>query len=149
MVWSKKRIITIVGFIILTGAAAGYMIWNEPHRDIKDANGIQKTAVELYKDLTADSADHKAGLLNKIVIVSGKVAQLQTNQKGEQIILMQTNVPGASVNCTMEQKIPGKIYTGDAITVKGICSGYIPGDAEMGLPGDVYLIRCYLQNEKQ
>jgi hypothetical protein len=35
------------------------------------------------------------------------------------------------------------IKEGDVISVKGICSGYIPGDKDMELPGDVFLIRCY------
>ena len=135
--------------MILIAAAAGYMIWNRPHRDIQDANGIQTTAIKLYTQLTTDSTDNRKSLVNKIIIVSGKVKQVATNQKGQQIILLETNFPGASVNCTMEEKIKSKINIGDRIAVKGICSGYIAGDPQMDLPGDVYIIRCYLSNEKQ
>ena len=144
----KKRILAIVGLIIFTCAAAGYMIWNEPQRDIQEANGITTTAIILYKQLTTDSQYNKALLVNKVLIVSGKVKQVESNQKGEKIILLETNFPGASVNCTMEEKIKKKINTGDSIAIKGICSGYIAGDVQMDLPGDVYMIRCYLSNEK-
>jgi hypothetical protein len=35
------------------------------------------------------------------------------------------------------------VKSGDNITIKGICSGYIAGDADMDLPGDVFIIRGY------
>jgi hypothetical protein len=141
---NKKRILIILGLIILAGAITIYLEWNKPHRDIKDASGIQTTAANLYKQLTTDSEYHKAALINKVVIVSGKVSHAQSNQKGQPIILLETGVPGASVNCTLEENIQKSIKTGDTISVKGICSGYISGEEDMGLPGDVYMIRCYV-----
>jgi hypothetical protein len=59
------------------------------------------------------------------------------------VILVETDVAGAYINCTMEEKTTG-IIIGDKITLKGICSGYISGDMDMGLPGDVFLTRCYV-----
>ncbi len=56
-------------------------------------------------------------------------------------------IPDASVNCTMEENV-NNIKAGDTILIKGICSGYINGDIDMGLPGDVFLIRCYYFNLK-
>jgi riboflavin synthase alpha subunit len=77
-----------------------------------------------------------------VVEVSGKITQVSLNQQHQQIILLKTNVSGGSVNCTMEEKA-NNIKAGDSIVLKGICSGYIGGDMDMGLPGDVFLIRCY------
>jgi len=145
---NKKAIFIVIGFIILTGAVIGYLIWNKPQPDIKDASGIGISAVDLYKQLSTDNQYHKASLIGKVLIVSGEVTQVQMNQKGQQLILLQTKTSGASVNCTMEQKIEKRVNTGDTILIKGICSGYISGDADMGLPGDVYMIRCYLLPKK-
>ena len=75
--------------------------------------------------------------------VSGEITQASMNQQHQQIILLKTNVSGGSVNCTMEEKA-NNIKAGDSIVLKGICSSYMGGNMDMGLPGDVFLSRCYL-----
>ncbi|MGN6532295.1 MAG: OB-fold protein [Ginsengibacter sp.] len=141
---NKKRKIGCLIFIaiIAFGIVVIYWIWNEPHRNIKNADGIKTTATILYSNLTKDSATMKSKFVNKIVITSGEVKNVLKNQKGQQIILLKTNISGGSVNCTMEEKI-NDIKPGDTISIKGICSGYIGGDPDIDLPGDVFLIRCY------
>lgn len=128
--------------IIAIALIIGYRIWNEPHRNIKNANAVKATATALYGNLTKDSTTMKSKFVNKIVMVSGEVKQVLKNQKGQQIILLKTNFEGGSVNCTMEGKI-NNVKPGDMISIKGICSGYIGGDPDIDLPGDVFLTRCY------
>jgi len=139
---TKRNILLIFLAIIVIAAIVGYSIWNEPHRDIKNASAVKTTAVNLYSNLTKDSVNMKSKFINQVVVVSGEIKQVSKNQKGDQIILLKTNIPDGSVNCTMEEKTTD-IKTGDTISIKGICSGYIGGDLDMGLPGDVFLIRCY------
>jgi hypothetical protein len=139
---TKRNIVLIFFAIIVIAVFVGYSIWNEPHRDIKSASAIKTTAAELYRDLTKDSANMKSKFVNKVVVVSGEIKQLSKNQKGDQIILLKTNISGGSVNCTMEEKT-NYAKPGDTISIKGICSGYIGGDPDIDLPGDVFLIRCY------
>jgi len=128
--------------IIAIGVVVAYRIWNEPHINIKDADGVKITATALYNYLTKDSVAMKSKFVNNIVIVSGEVKQVLKNQRNQQIILLKTNVSGGSVNCTMEEKT-NNVKPGDTISIKGICSGYISGDPDFDLPGDVFLIRCY------
>ncbi len=139
---TKKIILITIAAVIVITAITGYVLWNKPYKDVKDADGVKITAVDLYNNFITDSA--KAILLytDKVVLVSGEIIQVNLNQQAQQIILIKTAVAGASVNCTMEEKIAG-LELGDKITVKGICSGYISGDADMDLPGDVFLIRGY------
>ncbi|MEP6950882.1 MAG: hypothetical protein ABI863_16470 [Ginsengibacter sp.] len=139
----KRNILIFFVAIVLIGAITGYMMWNKPHLDVKDAEAVRITAIDLYKIFTTDSAGAKLKYLNKVVAVTGEVKQVSLNQQNQQIILLKTHDPGASVNCTMEADV-NSIKAGDTIVVKGICSGYINGDVEMGLPGDVFLIRCYI-----
>jgi hypothetical protein len=139
---TKRNIFSIFIAVIVLAAVIGFMMWNEPHRDIKDATALKTTAVMLYSNLTKDSARMKSKLVNQIVEVSGEVKNVLKNQKGDQIILLKTNVSGGSVNCTMEEKA-SNVKPGDNISIKGICSGYISGDADIDLPGDVFLTRCY------
>jgi hypothetical protein len=139
---TKRNIFSIFIAMIVIAAVIGFMMWNEPHRDIKDATAVKTTAILLYSNLTKDSARMKSKLVNQVVEVSGEVKSVLKNQKGDQIILLKTNTSGGSVNCTMEEKI-SNVKPGDTISIKGICSGYIGGDPDIDLPGDVFLIRCY------
>ncbi len=133
-------LVTIMAFS--TVALIGFIIWNKPHQDIKDANGIETNATALYQSLSQDNPTSKMIFVNKIVAVSGRVKKIKKNQQGEQVILLETNIAGASVNCTMEGNADA-IKPGDTTEIKGMCIGYINGDVEIGLPGDVFLIRCY------
>ena len=138
-----KRYILLSLIIIITIAALiGYQIWNKPHENIKNAVAVKTNAIELYNSLTNDSANSKNLFINKIVAVSGEVKQVLKNQQNQQVILLKTNISDGSVNCTMEENIEN-IKSGDRVLLKGICIGYIGGDNDLQLPGDVFLIRCY------
>ena len=142
---TKRNIfLTFIAILILT-AFVGYCIWNKPHLNVKNDNAIKTTAIALYSGLSKNDTISKSIYLNKVVEVSGVITQVSLNQQHQQIILLKTNVSGGSVNCTMEEKA-NNIKAGDSIVLKGICSGYIGGDMDMGLPGDVFLIRCYPYN---
>lgn len=140
----KKRgkyiVLAFVAFIVITVIII-YLIWNQPHADIRNAEAIKTTSVLLYNTLSKNGSD-SAIYLNKVVEVSGVIAGVSKNEQNQQIILLKTNVSGGSVNCTMEEEVTG-IRPGDTIVLKGVCSGYISGDKDMDLPGDVFLIRCY------
>jgi tRNA_anti-like len=137
-----KKSFIFLAVIAIAGIVAGYLLWNKPHADIKDAESVNISALDLYNIFIVDSAKANSTFLAKVVKVSGRISGISTNQQRQQVVLLKTSIKGASVNCTMEE-MPDNHKTGDSISLKGICSGYIPGDAEMGLPGDVFLTRCY------
>lgn len=128
--------------VILTAATVGYLMWNKPHKNVSDATGIKIGAEELYSSFINDSAKARIAYVDKVVQVPGEIVKISENQQAQQIIFFKTQVSGGFVNCTMEEKING-ISEGDRIVIKGICSGYIGGDADMGLPGDVFITRGY------
>lgn len=144
---NKKNIFLIFIVFIVVIAIIGYRIWNKPHRNIKDATSIKTTAITLYNGLSKNDPNSKLLYLNKVVEVSGEIMKVSLNQQHQQIVLLKTDVSGGFVNCTMEEKV-NNINPGDTIALKGICSGYINGDAELDLPGDVFLIRCYHSSQK-
>jgi hypothetical protein len=142
---SKKLILFIIIAIAIAGFAIGYTIWNKPHKDVKDAKAIPVEAISLYNLYTADSEKAKQLYENKIVLVKGEIKQVSINQQNQQVILLKTATEGGAVNCTMEENF-NAAKPGNTISVKGICSGYISGDTDMGLPGDVFMVRCYSVN---
>ena len=138
---ASKILFIFIG-LALCSSVIGYMVWNKPHFNVKDADAVEADAILLYKSFTSDSAKAKSAFLNKAVKVSGVVQVVSVNQQQQQQILLKTSIPGASVNCTMEQS-NNSIKQGDSVVLKGICIGYMSTDSEMGIPGDVFLIRCY------
>lgn len=138
--WGKFAVLTFAA-IIVVAVIIGYRIWNKPHPDIKDADAVKITSIALY-DILSKHGNDSATYLNKVVKVSGVISSISKNEQNQQIILLKSNASGGSVNCTMEKEVNDR-KPGDTIVLKGICSGYISGDMNMGLPGDVFLIRCY------
>ncbi len=138
---SKRNTFLIFVGIVILMIIVGYRMYNKPHQNIQDASAVKATSIVLYNTFSKKEKDSSI-YLNKVVEVSGEIKSITKNEQNQQIILLNTNVSGGSVNCTMEEKI-NSVKPGDNIIVKGICSGYIDGDIDMGLPGDVFLIRCY------
>jgi hypothetical protein len=144
---TKKIILIAIIAIACTGIVTGYMLWNKPHKDVESADAVKITSTDLYNIFITDSSKARSSYTDKVLLVSGEISNVSINQQSQQVIFIKTTVAGAFINCTMEGKAEG-LKAGDHVTIKGICSGYISGDADMGLPGDVFLIRGYLFNGK-
>ncbi len=140
---TKRSIGIIILLLILIGGTIGYKMWNKPHRSVENTDGTKVTAQTLYVTYQNDSVSAKKQYTDKVVEVSGTLSKRSTNQQNETILLISTGADGAYINCTMEGKVDD-IKEGNSVTIKGICSGYIGGDADMGLPGDVVLVRGYI-----
>jgi hypothetical protein len=142
---NKKLVLLIMAAVLLVTTVAIYMVWNQPHKNVKNAAATEIAAIELYNIFTTDSIKAKSLYIGKVVQVPGEVSRLSMNQEGQQVIFLKSAVDGAFINCTMEESVSG-IAPADKVIIKGICSGYIAGDMDMGLPGDVFLIRGYIIN---
>ena len=144
-----KRIIlfTILG-IALCGGGVGYYLYNKKHFSVEDSKpAAEIAAVDLHRTFSADSATAKAKFIgdennHKVIKVSGEVHEIKKDQAGNTIILLKTATDGAFINCSMEGKADD-VNAGSKIAIKGICTGY-NFDADMGIPGDVILTRCYI-----
>lgn len=113
--------------------------------DVRDASGTRVAATDLYQAYAKDSLQAKKTYTNQVVEASGVVEKVSQNQQNQAIVLLKTSDSGAFINCTMEgpaQTIKEK----ETVKLKGICTGIGSGDADLGILGDVYLVRCYLAN---
>jgi tRNA_anti-like len=140
---TKKTILFSILILIAGGAGLGYYMWNKPPRSVQNVSGIKVSAAALLSQYVQDSAAANKKYTDKIVEVTGEVTDSSTNQQNERVIKLKTTQDGAFINCTFEEKNitanPGAV-----ITVKGLCDGYLGNDAELGIPSDVTLRRCYL-----
>lgn len=138
----KKKILLIIGVLALAACITVYFIWNKPHKNVRSASAVPVTAITLYQDFMNDTATAGNRYRNQVLAVTGTITAIMQNQQQQQVILLKTATSGGSVNCTMEEKTTS-LTEGDIVTLKGICSGYMEGEAGMGLPGEVFLLRCY------
>jgi hypothetical protein len=140
---TKRYILLSFGVILLLAVGTGYYMYNKPAQDVQSAEGKKVMAVALYDGFAKDSMAAKRNYSGKILQVSGVATQVSKNQQNNTVVLLRTNSEGAFVNCTIEGSAQG-IVTGSMVEIKGICNGMGEGDADLGILGDVYLVRCHV-----
>lgn len=141
----KKNILLFILLLLITGASVGYYFYNKGPVNIKNASAKKITAPGLYRAFLSDSLAARKNYSGNILIVSGTIASITENQRGQTIILLNTGPGLGFINCTMEEKTGTGIVLNRQANIKGFCSGLGEGDAELGLQPDLYLERCILQ----
>jgi hypothetical protein len=145
---TKKIILLSVAVLVFAASFIGYTLYNKKHFSVQGSTPAATiTAAALHQTFSTDSAAAKGKFIGdetnqKVIQVEGAVTAVQKDQQGNTVILLKTGTDGAFINCTMEGKAEN-INAGINIVLKGICTGY-NFDAEMGIPGDVILVRCFL-----
>ncbi len=138
----KKYLFLFVFILVLVAVGIGYYMYNKPAINVQNTASKKISATDLYAVFRDDSAQAKKNYTNRIIEVSGMVTLITKNQQQQHVVMLKTNLADASINCTMEGIAPG-IAAGKMAAVKGICSGMGEGDADIGILGDVYMVRCY------
>jgi hypothetical protein len=123
--------------IFLAVLVIGYLLLMNPARDssVKEEKpDISIAAAALYQQFIMDEAFANERYLNKILLVSGKVSTIQTDDRGNISVTFQTEDPAHGVKCRLKS---GREYrVGEQLTLKGVCSGYM---------GDVEMVQCVEQ----
>lgn len=130
-----KWIVLSVLFIAATGAYVGYKMYNKPHRNVAGAAGLLVVADSLVSQYENNEIGSNAKYLDKVLEVKGVITDIAKNQKSENVITLKGTDMGGVI-CTLEGALPAAIKAGTAITLKGICTGYLT---------DVVLVRCTVQ----
>jgi len=117
-----KKILIGIFVLALIGVCTGVYLWNKPHEKVEDAKGITTTAAALSKAYAANEQQADATYLNKAIEVSGTVGEVDNNQDGGIMVVLQTEDPMAGVQCAMRDKGTAAAK-GQAIVIKGFCSG--------------------------
>ncbi len=133
-----KKLLVIVLVIATIGGAVTFYLYNKPHRDVASEEAAHTlTADALFDAFDADEVGANALYLDKVVEVTGEVAEVTENGAGQAVItLTAANAMMGGVSATMQQ--PGKVSVipGQTATVKCRCTGYLM---------DVILINCTVE----
>ncbi len=117
-----KKILGIIVILALIGGAVGWYEYNKVAAKAEDVKGISIAADKLSKEYVTNEKAADSLYLNKVIEVSGTINEIDTNQDGNLMIVLQTGDPMAGVQCTMRDK--GTVAAkGANITIKGYCSG--------------------------
>lgn len=131
-----KRILIVLLLLAVIGSSIVYYMWNKPHQKAEDIKGIVVSVSQVANDFTTDLEKAKADYLDKVIEVNGTVNEVTENQDGQLLVILGGEDPTASVQCSMRDK-GLTIKEGDAIKVKGFCSG-------LSLFEDVMLTDCVI-----
>ena len=131
----KYLLIAVVFWLILI--LVGIYFYNKPHRNAAhEKTDVQSDAVALYSQFQQNEASANQKFLDKIIEVSGKIADIHESGNNIIVLLDAGSVPGG-INCSFTNtehdiQIPRK---GSLIKVKGKCTGFLM---------DVNLVDCVL-----
>ncbi|GAA3937768.1 hypothetical protein GO495_11685 [Chitinophaga oryziterrae] len=134
-----KKTITILVILVIAGGAYGWYLYNKKPADIrKQTNCIELKATALAEAFNQDEAVANRLYVEKVLIVSGKVSNVQVDNAGHATVFLETGDPLSSITCGFYDDETGsvkKMVPGTIVRVKGNCTGKLV---------DVILNKCSL-----
>jgi hypothetical protein len=126
----KKRTILWTGILLLAliGAGWGWHLYDMPHRSAAGVSpDLAIAADSLYRQYLTDERTADQRFMGKVLKVSGHLSEIQRNGKSEIWILSTDPAAGGGVNCQLfaGTTIDHEPKPGDAVTVKGRCTGFL------------------------
>ncbi len=123
----KYGIIVIVA-LFLSGIITGIFLFNKPQADISNKKADFKLkASELYNEYSSNENSANTKYLNKIIEVTGSVAELTYNPDSSFSVILRDSSADFGVNCNIlknSSKNKNNLRKGDMVNVRGVCSGF-------------------------
>ena len=126
-----KYAIFIVLGLVLIGVVVGLKMFFKPHADINKLKAelkVEASAIlgEFQKDENAATAKYS----EKVLEISGKLVTKNKLPNGTDLLVLEDEMQG--ISCQLDsvwsaanQAIIQKLETGNPVTVKGVCKGYL------------------------
>jgi hypothetical protein len=122
-----KIALFFVSFIALAGILAALYMYNLKHTDMEKAKpDYVITASALQKEFEDNETAASTRYINKILEVTGTIASVEPAENNVLNISLVTGSDLSSVICTFNAVAdPSAFRTGDEITLRGVCSGFL------------------------
>lgn len=127
----KKKIQIILLVLVLAVSVGGYVayrMWNKPHADALEMDGIKITAEQLVSEFESNEEASNAKYLSKVLEVQGVVSEINDQ---DTLVFVNLSYPDAmfgGVQVTVDSRFSEdarKLKAGDQATFKGFCNGYL------------------------
>jgi hypothetical protein len=122
-----KIALGVITFIALSGILAALYMFNLKHADMATAKpDFVISATALLKAFEDNEKTASTKYINKILEVTGKIASVNPAEKNILNISLITESDLSAVICTLPVIAdPSKFKTGEEITLRGECSGFL------------------------
>ncbi|MDE3247442.1 MAG: hypothetical protein KGO82_02200 [Bacteroidota bacterium] len=150
---SRRRIAIIIIATVILALGLGSWWWFQPHRDIRSASPDEAVQVnELTRAFISDPSSANAHYLSrdgnsKILLLTGPVYNISTNNAGEPVVLIKDDTAKMGVMATFfkdNSKEVQQLTKGMLIRVKGVITAGNSYDADLDLYDHATLIQCVL-----
>lgn len=122
-----KIILFVVLFIAVAGIFVGVSMYTKKHPDMAKAKpDFTISATALQKEFEDNEATASTKYINKIIEVTGSIVSITKADSNNLNISLKTGSDISSIICTCRAIAdPSKLKTGDEITLRGECSGFL------------------------
>jgi hypothetical protein len=126
-----KYAIILILVIIVVGAGIGLKMFFKPHADINKLNAEFKVeATQLIDEFQKEENAATTKYSEKILEISGKLVAKNKLPNGTDLLVLEDEMQGIScqldsVWAAANQPVIHSLETGNPVTVKGICKGYL------------------------
>jgi hypothetical protein len=123
----RKKYFLIAGIVWLVLIGVGLYFYNKPHTSTANERpDVTIDAADLYGQYQQDENAANKKFLDKIILVKGKIADIEHGGKSVSVQL-EGNPTGGGINCSLssgehETELPAK---GSTVSIKGKCSGLL------------------------
>lgn len=132
-------------------------LWFQPHRDVRSADADEQlTVAELTREFINDPSSANARYLrtdgnSNILVVSGPVYNIRTNNLGEAVVLIKADTAKMGVIATFLKDYSKEVLQlkkGALVSVKGAITSGNSYDADLNLYDHATLNQCVLLPQK-
>ncbi|HEX2975069.1 MAG TPA: hypothetical protein VHO68_03955 [Bacteroidales bacterium] len=124
--WYKIGLLVLLIFVLSGICAAVYMFYLEEADSAVLKPDYVITAEDLQKEFLDNEGSASEKYVNKIVEVKGRISSIEPGEGSSINISLDTGTEISEVICTLSSgNIPLKLKTGDVVTIRGRCSGYL------------------------
>ncbi|MBL7745091.1 MAG: hypothetical protein JNN00_16575 [Chitinophagaceae bacterium] len=148
----RKRILLILGVLLVAAAGIGGYIYKEYNRTHEDTADIKPdysvAATDLITEFESNEAGSNKKYWDKVLEASGTVKDIAKDERGFYSVILGDTTSMSSVRCSMDSlhnKEASSLQKGNTVTMKGICTGF---NADELLGSDVILVRCLVVSKK-
>ena len=126
-----KYAITFILFVIVLGAGIGLKMFFKPHADVNKLDAeFKMEASRLMDEFQKEENTATAKYSEKVLEISGKLVAKNKLPNGTNLLILEDEMAG--ISCQLDSSwsaanpsVIQALETGNPVTVKGICKGYL------------------------
>ena len=126
-----KYAIIFILFVFILGAGIGLKMFFKPHADVNNLDAEFKVeAPKLMDEFQNEEATATAKYSEKVLEISGKLVAKNKLPNGTNLLILEDEMAG--ISCQLDSSwsaanpsIIQALETGNPVTVKGVCKGYL------------------------